>query len=206
MHLCQPANCFRFHVQVSAADEAADQALLLDGDPQGVKRVLEALEAHTWPGLQLKVSSSNGVPADHASEPSIASEIETPGSSYRQYWPSHVEGMHENGSTQNSSRNLRTAQEEPGDGAPGVPSGGENGAPNGTGNGVNGFQDGESGEDDELSRFEQMLGRLSEVRQQLQRIPDDERRARAAALAMQMMDSLGLDDDDDGADDPSDSD
>ncbi|EIE24162.1 hypothetical protein COCSUDRAFT_65775 [Coccomyxa subellipsoidea C-169] len=48
---------------VSAADDAADHSLQLDGDPQGLKRVLEALEAHTWPGLHLKAhrnGSSNG--------------------------------------------------------------------------------------------------------------------------------------------------
>jgi hypothetical protein len=38
-----------------------------------------------------------------------------------------------------------------------------------------------------------MLGRLSAARQQLQGLPDGLRRARAAELAMQMLNSFGLD-------------
>ena len=42
------------NTQVSAADAEADAQLTLDGETQGVPRIMAALEAHTWPGLRLK--------------------------------------------------------------------------------------------------------------------------------------------------------
>ncbi|KIZ05632.1 hypothetical protein MNEG_2332, partial [Monoraphidium neglectum] len=42
------------YVEAAAGAPAADAALALDGDRQGVVRVLEALQAHMWPGLALK--------------------------------------------------------------------------------------------------------------------------------------------------------
>ena len=42
------------NMQVSAADAEADAQLILDGETQGVPRIVAALEAHTWPGLRLK--------------------------------------------------------------------------------------------------------------------------------------------------------
>ncbi|BDA46154.1 probable alpha- and gamma-adaptin-binding protein p34 [Coccomyxa sp. Obi] len=199
------------YIEVSAADEAADQSLLLDGDPQGVKRVLEALEAHTWPGLQLKATqdgaSSNGGPHVHAArgeDPSTSGEgssVAAENSTYRQYWARAGEDDRTLGSDQEPGEPLRAQQEEPLD-RPALSASPEemNGA-HGNQNGHNGVAEpgdgaSEDEDEDELDNFERMLGRMSAVRQQLQGIPDDERRARAAAMAMQMMHSLGLDDDD----------
>lgn len=201
-------------LQVSAADEAADQSLLLDGDPQGVKRVVDALEAHTWPGLQLKAThdgaSSNGGPHDHAAhrgeDPSTSGErnsIAAANSTHRQYWARAGDDDRTLGSNQEPGAPLREQQDEPCD-RPALSASPEglNGA-HGNQNGHNGVaepgddaSEDEDEDEDEVDNFERMLGRMSAVRQQLQGIPDDERRARAAAIAMQMMHSLGLDDDD----------
>ncbi len=199
-----------FNVQVSAADEAADQSLLLDGDPQGVKRVLEALEAHTWPGLQLKPThdgaSSNGGPHVHAArgeDPSTSGEgssIAAADSTHRQYWARAREEDRTLGSDQEpGAPSSGQQQDEPFD-RPALSASPEemNGA-HGNQNGHNGVTEAasedEDEDEDELDDFERMLGRMSAVRQQLQGIPDDERRARAAAMAMQMMHSLELNDD-----------
>ena len=44
--------------QLQAAPFApdVDNQLMLDGEPQGVQRILAALQAHTWPGLRMKQS------------------------------------------------------------------------------------------------------------------------------------------------------
>ncbi|KAK9906426.1 hypothetical protein WJX75_001640 [Coccomyxa subellipsoidea] len=67
------------YIEVSAADEEADESLQLDGDPQGVKRVLEALEAHTWPGLRLK-ANQNGSSISNGTHVSAANASELPNS------------------------------------------------------------------------------------------------------------------------------
>ena len=201
LSLSQPH--FIIYLQVSAADEEADESLQLDGDPQGVKRVLEALEAHTWPGLRLK-ANQNGSSISNGTHVSAANASELPnsgehgphsqaGSNHRQYWADQAEveraqsSMQEPAGTEPDELSARAA--------------GETDLPLGSGtNGQNGIAapaGSQSEQEVELENFEAMLGRLSDARHQFQGIPDDERRARAAAFAMQMMESLGLDDDDD---------
>ena len=191
---------------MSAADEEADESLQLDGDPQGVKRVLEALEAHTWPGLRMK-ANQNGSSISNGTHLSAASASELPNSgeyepdsqaesNHRQYWADQAEderaqsSMQEPAGTEPDELSTRAAGET--DLPLGSSMNGQNGiaAPAGS----------QSEQEVELENFEAMLGRLSDARHQFQGIPDNERRARAAAFAMQMMESLGLDDDDDDLD------
>ena len=223
-YYCQPVKLpvfdKNYFVQVCAADEAVDQSLLLDGDPQGVKRVVDALEAHTWPGLQLKAThngaSSNGGP--HVAEPrgedpstsGEESSIAAANNSHRQYWARAGEDDGTLGSGQEPGAPSREEQDEPFD-RPALSASPEEMVAHGNQNGHSGVAEpGDSAsedqdeDEDELDNFERMLGRMSAVRQQLQGIPDNERRTRAAAMAMQMMHSLGLDDD--KHDDTSDSD
>ncbi len=197
------------HLQVSAADDAADQVLQLDGDPQGLKRMLEALEAHTWPGLHLKCNGSsngNGLGV-HAANVSQLPGSEGPGptsdpeNSHRQYWTNHAEEEHQQSSMQEPHSG--PALDDLGARATLVPSAGEAESTNGSsmnGQNITNLAGSQSEEDAELANFEVMLSRLSEARGQVQGIPDDERRARAATFAMQMLESLGLDDDDDSDD------
>jgi hypothetical protein len=42
------------YIEAAAGNPAVDAALQLDGEPQGVARVLAALQAHMWPGLVQK--------------------------------------------------------------------------------------------------------------------------------------------------------
>ncbi|MCO5568509.1 hypothetical protein L7F22_022208 [Adiantum nelumboides] len=42
------------YLEACALDPAFDQCISIDGDFQGVKRILGALSAHMWPGLSLK--------------------------------------------------------------------------------------------------------------------------------------------------------
>ncbi|KAI5076259.1 hypothetical protein GOP47_0008324 [Adiantum capillus-veneris] len=43
------------YLEACALDRAFDQCISIDGDSQGVNRILGALSAHMWPGLRLKV-------------------------------------------------------------------------------------------------------------------------------------------------------
>lgn len=45
--------CYEY-VETCCTDVAVDQILNVDGEDMGAKRVLQAIQAHTWPGLTLK--------------------------------------------------------------------------------------------------------------------------------------------------------
>ncbi|KAH9606680.1 hypothetical protein KSS87_014889 [Heliosperma pusillum] len=60
------------YVEVCASNVDFDKCLSVDGDSQGVDRLLGALSAHMWPGMVLK--SGNKVPAPFLPERSESSE------------------------------------------------------------------------------------------------------------------------------------
>ena len=62
--------------------------------------------------------------------------------------------------------------------------------------------DSEEEEDGGLEEFDSMLRRVQQGRSQLQGLPDDERRARAASMAAEMMQVLGIHEEDSDSDSP----
>jgi hypothetical protein len=50
------------YIEAAAGKPAVDAALQLDGEPQGVARVLAALQAHMWPGLVQKDWQTRSMP------------------------------------------------------------------------------------------------------------------------------------------------
>ena len=158
--------------QVSATDAAMDETL----EDQGVRRVISALHAHTWPGLQMKAppESSNGVRASANGEvlPNGTAEASSAASAAHD---AAIEGIAEGpvGSSLPRSR-----QQDAGS--------------SGThANGAFELSTDGAGTDD----FERLMGNVSAMRSSLQGLPDSERRARAADMAMQMLGALGLEED-----------
>ena len=52
------------YCEACPADPQADALLVVDGNAQGIPRVLEALQAHMWPGLTLKVGRGGRASGD----------------------------------------------------------------------------------------------------------------------------------------------
>ena len=154
---------------MSATNAAVDESL----EDQGIRRVVSALHAHTWPGLQMKAhpGSSNGTHASadgaalqngRAEASSAASAAARDDVTEAPEGSSHTESRQEEAS--GSGAHANGAFELSGEGA---------------------------GADD----FERLMGNVSAMRSSLQGLPDSLRRARAAGMAMQMLGVLGLEED-----------
>lgn len=158
------------HAQVSATDTAVDESL----EDQGIRRVISALHAHTWPGLRMKAlpESSNGT---HASTGVSALPNGTSGASGA---ASAARAAATGGVTAEGSAHPESRQEE-------ASSSGAHA------NGAFELSAEGAGADD----FERLMGNVAAMRSSLQGLPDSERRARAADMAMQMLGALGLEED-----------
>ncbi|MCO5581855.1 hypothetical protein L7F22_035744 [Adiantum nelumboides] len=65
------------YLEACALDPAFDQCISIDGDFQGVKRILGALSAHMWPGLSLKAEKGlNDISWDTDEESDISIDYE----------------------------------------------------------------------------------------------------------------------------------
>lgn len=185
----------RLVMQVSAASTTVDQSL----EDQGVRRVIGALHAHTWPGLRMK-ESGNGAPAGsngmaNASDTvRLSNRVGTASSTAH----GHHDVVHANdpspasGSSPAVSQEPQDRQAAPASSGGTAAAGTEEQAQARQENGVGGVT--ESGDD--LEDIDRLLGSLSAMRRQLQALPDGERRARAEDMAMQMLATFGVDDDD----------
>ena len=182
-------------MQVCATDAAVDQSL----EDQGVRRVIGALQAHTWPGLQMK-GPANGhaaVPAvseDPGADPSVAS---APATSW-QPGRSDEDAAHA-GTASTAERSMPEARQQQEGGVVQAHAAGDAA---GSGSHVsqaepyaNGHHDDDPGAHAEEAVFERLMGRVSAVRGHVAGLPDGERRARAADLALQMLSAFGLGED-----------
>ena len=74
-------NAFEAVAVIAAPEDAArDDALRVDGDPHGATRLRAALEAHAWPGLDLKAPRADEPGAEPGAEPDVSPPI-PPGAS-----------------------------------------------------------------------------------------------------------------------------
>ncbi len=173
-------------MQVSAADAALDQSL----EDQGVRRVISALHAHTWPGLQMK-GQANGHSADSADAAAMPSTSGhaggPPGHAAEQAAGSSAAEGSLPGAQPNGHAHAGNEPEATGSGMQQLPGGG---AASRILDGVAEQGEGADGE------FERLMGSLSSMRGQLAGLPDEERRTRAADLALQMMSAFGLEEED----------
>jgi len=162
-------------IQVCCTDSDLDKELLWEGDMQGVPRVVQALQAHAWPGLQMKPRAVTAVSAaPPAQGPELqgadtASEADDTGVETASITAT------ESARTEAALASLMGAMFS--DAAL--------------------EQDEEEEEEEEglgLRELEAMMAKVAQQRSQVGSLTDEERREQAAALAMQMMKTMGLED------------
>ena len=185
-------------------------------------------QAHTWPGLRMKPQSgalSSGFSlAEGAGD---SSRLEQPASlaqfhssaaatlehSPRDSFASAAAGQHQLNGAQAStlqeagserggeSDSVHAREHHSADANTGTAH--SNGNTTGSSQGFNlDTSDSEEEEDGGLEEFESMLRRLQQGRSHLQGLPDDERRARAASMAAEMIQVLGIHEEDSDSDSP----
>mmetsp|Transcript_6411 Transcript_6411/g.15429 ORF Transcript_6411/g.15429 Transcript_6411/m.15429 type:complete len:214 (+) Transcript_6411:612-1253(+) len=150
-------------VQVSCLDSEADRAL---GDDmgEGVARVVEALEAHIWPGMRRKGRlSSDSAPASSRASGDGGCDAEPTRGAGEGTGPRQERGA------EPALRPTLEEEEEEEPAARLVDTGGD------------------SESDGELGELGKLMFSLAEHRQRLAGLSDEERRARAADLALQML-------------------
>jgi len=164
-------------MQVAPRNADADACLEFEGEKQGLQRVISALEAHMWPGLTMKDTSvsrpnfggaQEGRDVDAQSAEGVA-DVSTPS------YTAELEQAHEASSAREPASSL------------------------GNGHTTSGTREDGVGNDNlerESDSFEALMGDMLGARSRLQGLPDEQRRAAAESLTMQMMAKFGLDEHD----------
>jgi hypothetical protein len=161
-------------VEVSATDHEHDRELGEGEDQQGVSRVVAALHAHTWPGLQRKPMAAAQAPSSDTTHDGANGARS----------PNAADGAHEDlpHSGEPSAVN-GTLQHDGGEPTAEPQEGGDIG------------REEESVEERAFEQFEAMLSSLAGSRDHLKDLPDDDRRTLAADFAMKMLGAFGVEDD-----------
>ncbi|KAG2429360.1 hypothetical protein HXX76_011126 [Chlamydomonas incerta] len=217
---------------------AVDAALTLDGDRQGVARVVEALQAHMWPNLELlekgkeaaavgptAASAAAGASSDGAGEETDAAAGsgytalggEDPaaaavGSSSGRDAPPHAPQAtstipaaaavgHATCATANGGSKAAGGEAgKPAEAAMvGSETAAEGGAPEAGGPGDEEVEDQEA--EKVMEGLEKLMEEMRGHKDRLGVMSDEERRERAAELAMRMMAMMGMEEDDEDTDD-----
>ena len=152
-----------------------DARLELDGERQGVRRVLSALSAHMWPGLVMKERPGAAAAVEPVSFDREGSESAAIGEALQ---PGHAD---------QHSAVAEPVEEEPATSLSSHANGVEEAIP-------------EKELEQEMDRFESLLSEYSSVRHRLQGLPDSERRSAAEALTLRLMSHIGLDAQDSSSD------
>ena len=169
------SSCTLRSLQVASADPTVDARLELDGERQGVRRVLSALSAHVWPGLVMK------------DRPAAAAAVEPVSFDREGSEPAEVGEALQPGHADQHSAVAEPAEEEPATSMSGHVNGAQEPIP-------------EKELEQEMDRFECLLSEYSSVRHRLQGLPDSERRSAAEALTLRLMSHIGLDAEDSSSD------
>eukprot|EP00850_Spirogloea_muscicola_P002395 SM000009S23524 [mRNA] locus=s9:505817:507279:- [translate_table: standard] len=192
------------YVDASALDSSFDQGLSVDGDQQGLARIRGALAAHMWPNMLLKgrgrgtgTNDGGEVGAGGAHRPSPLSAarvgpllMETRLMEHAEETPELL-STHEFTAAEHASSN--GGAEEHHMGAEDVAS-----SPHMPRDCVNGDNEEEGSPGAAVEDLEKLMQEMAGMRAQLAGLPDDERRGKAASIAMRMARLLNLDDDDIG--------
>ncbi len=161
-------------MEVSATDHEHDRELGQGEDQQGVARVVAALHAHTWPGLQLKpVAPAQAPSSDTMHDGANGARSPMAADGAHESSPRGGESSVVNGTRQHDGAELAAEPQEGGG------SGGEE----------------ETVEERAFEQFEAMLSSLAGSRDHLKHLPDEDRRTLAADFAMKMLGAFGIEDD-----------
>ncbi|KAI3438215.1 hypothetical protein D9Q98_000652 [Chlorella vulgaris] len=154
--------------------EEADAAARAEGEAVGVQRIREALEAHMWPGLQLKPAPRHGLAASAADTPPEPAQR----GAVQHAAPAAVaaNGTHANNTSAEGlsfADYLRAPDEAlAAAGLAGIEAGRE--------------------DEEEVQQLDRLLASVAGHRTQLAQLPDDQRREAAAAMVMQLVAAMGL--------------
>lgn len=168
-------------------------------------------QAHTWPGLRMKPQAGSlsnghrdettaGSVTSHAQQQTSAAAApeQPPVQSSASAAPTHSSAYGVHASAMADAAQEQGSDEHGGDGHHAATTT-EGARLNGL-SGVSGQGDSAEESDNEeegaLEDFESMMRQLRQGRSNLQDLPDDERRARAASMAAQMMQALGINEED----------
>ncbi len=179
------------------------------------------LQAHTWPGLRMKPQSgglSTGIGFGRDTEDSSAAASHATQARFHSSAAADLEHspVHSSASAAAAQQNSDAEQMGAWQAAAPEPSSGVEHAHDQSQRSAAGSMDpsqlnghardpglevslesaDELSEDGGLEEFESTMRQLQQGRDRLQGLPDDERRARAASMAAQMMQALGINDDD----------
>ena len=162
--------------QVAPQNPDIDAYLELEGEKQGLRRVVLALEAHMWPGLTMKGNTEARPDSDLAQDRQAVGTLPADESSNVSDSPAQVlvpdQSVHPS---------------EPREPVAHLGNGHIH-----TGNALSENDSGDSSLERESDRFEALMGDMLGARSRLRNLPDEERRAAAESLTMQMMAQLGL--------------
>lgn len=167
-------NCIEY-IETSAFNKVLDGMLQLDGDQVGVPRVIEALQAHMWPGHELvaRGDGSKATTADQVREQGVvsddASRLEDPRNPAAADNPSDA-GVHKAVMIPQTDFVEQTTEDK------------DNLDSNSS-----------------VAGFEHLLLELQGARSKFSQLPDEERRQAAGDLAMRLLACMG-DSGDDGSD------
>eukprot|EP00850_Spirogloea_muscicola_P019775 SM000199S05402 [mRNA] locus=s199:22371:23813:- [translate_table: standard] len=192
------------YVDASALDSSFDRGLSVDGDQQGLARIRGALAAHSWPNMYLKDRGRDtgtndggemGAGGAHWSSPPAAVSfgphvMETRLMEHAERSPELL-STHEFTAAEHASSN--GGAEEHHMRAMDVAS-----SPHMPRDCVTGDNEGEGSPRTAVEDLEKLMQEMAGMRAQLAGLPDDERRGKAASIAMRMARLLNLDDDDIG--------
>ncbi|KAF6259837.1 alpha and gamma adaptin binding protein p34-domain-containing protein [Scenedesmus sp. NREL 46B-D3] len=206
------------YVEAAAGKPAVDAALHLEGEQQGVVRVLAALQAHLWPGMLQKdwqprnrrgVRGADDVAAEAAAGGGSAGSCKDQD---RPAAATDAAGGSDAGAGDTSAAACSMAS--PADHQQQQPANGAQLQQGGPANGRAPTQqqqqqqqpsvftapvDKDDGDYD-LDDFEQMMKQLQGMRSRLSHLPDDERRTAAADMALKLASMWGLGDEDGSSD------
>ena len=147
------------------------------GDPQGVSRLVAALSAHMWSNMSMKDRRH------------VASAMHTEPAEARQERPLDKEPENLSSKRNSSVEGQQAVVVDTGDVDATDPCAAD------VTDDLSLVPDDEE-EDGEFEQMEAMMAKLAGERERIMHLPDEERRERAASLAIQLMGMMGLDDDD----------
>lgn len=198
-----------------AAGAAAGAAAAAGGDSEvatGAARVREALEAHMWPGMQLKATPRHGTAAISAAAAAEADEAEAAAAAALLQRQQQGQGAAQPNGAAAVEDAIPAANGSPADGQGAAAAAADEdfsfsrylqapeaalptAAAGGAGSGVAGEAGAAAAgvEEGEVEQLERLFAQMAGHRERLAALPDTQRREEAAALVMQLMAAMGFD-------------
>ncbi|PRW57365.1 Vacuolar sorting-associated 21 [Chlorella sorokiniana] len=185
----------------------------------GAARVREALEAHMWPGMQMKAAPRHGAAAIAAAAAAEADEAEAAAAA------AVLQRQQQQGQAAAQANDTSAVEDAFLAAANGAPANGQaaeaadedfsfsrylqapeaalataaaGGAGSGTAAAGAGPEAVAGGEEGEVEQLERLFAQVAGHRERLAALPDEQRREQAAALVVQLMAAMGFDDEEEG--------